>query len=127
MLLEPKANFSKAFRGTVPVVEVEQRSTSVFVVRLREATTADLAEALAQQLNREVVQAARFVILDLTGLCSMSCSMLQTLVEFRRDLAWRGGEVWLAGLQPAVWSALRLANQDRYFSIRDSVAQVFAS
>ena len=37
------------------------------------------------------------------------------------------GEVWLAGLQPAVWLALRQANRDRLFSIRDSVAQALAS
>jgi hypothetical protein len=41
-------------------------------------------------------------------------------------LSWRGGEVWLAGLRPAVWLALRRADQDQRFTIRASVAQVFA-
>jgi hypothetical protein len=40
--------------------------------------------------------------------------------------SWRGSEVWLAGLKPAVWLALQAAGLDGRFPIRDSVAQVFS-
>lgn len=124
--LEQRVYLSEAFPATDLDVEVEERSSSIVVVRLR-GQAAEAADDLAQALQSSVVPATRFVIVDLAALKSISRAALQTLVAFRRSLCWRGGEVWLAGLQPDVWLALRRANYDKLFSIRDSVAQVFAS
>jgi anti-anti-sigma factor len=125
MLLEPKAPFSELFAGASLEVEVEERSPSIVVVRMRGEAVA--ANELEEHLDVAAIQRAHFVVLDLTGLSCLRAAAVQTLVEFRRTLCWRGGEVYLAGLQPAVWLALHAANQDKRFSIRSSVAEIFAS
>jgi anti-anti-sigma regulatory factor len=126
MLLEQNARFAEAFAGVTLKAEIEQCSPSIIVVRLRGEAVSDLTDDLARQLYLPAVQTALFAILDMSELTSISPEAPQTLVEFRCALCCRGGEMWLAGLQPAVWLALRAANQDQRFAIRDSVAQVFA-
>jgi anti-anti-sigma factor len=123
--LEPTANFSELFAGAALEIEVEERALSIVVVRLRgEAVSAD---ELEHHLQSSAVCSALFVVLDLAGLSCIRGEALLALVEFRRTLCWRGGEVCLAGLQPAVWLALRNANLDKKFSIRASVAEIFVS
>jgi anti-anti-sigma factor len=86
----------------------------------------DQADDLAGQLESAATHDPRFVTLDLAGLSFISRAALASLVGFRREQCWRGGEVWLAGLQPRVWLALHVAGLDRLFTVRDSVAGVFA-
>jgi len=102
-------------RGTLEV-ETEEQSPAVVVIRLHGEAASNLVDDLTQQLKQSVGHAGRFVILDLAGLRSICGTTLQTLVEFRRLLAEQGGDVWLAGLQPAVWLALRWANPDELFT-----------
>jgi anti-anti-sigma regulatory factor len=66
------------------------------------------------------------VILDLARLNFLSTAALGCLNTFRRKQCWRGSEVWLTGLKPAVWLALHAAGLDGRFAIHDSVAQVLA-
>jgi anti-anti-sigma factor len=69
-------------------------------------------------------QGSQFVILDLAGLTVVDGAALATLAQLSRCLGRKGGEVWLTGLQPAVWLALRVTGLERLFTIRASWAQV---
>jgi anti-anti-sigma factor len=113
-------------RQAALAVEVEVASPSIVVVRLCGAADADEVEVLTRHLESAARRDPRFVILDLARLNFLSPAALGCLNEFRRGQAWRGGEVWLAGLQPAVWLALHAAGLGGRFPVRDSVAQVFA-
>jgi anti-anti-sigma factor len=107
-------------------VEVEVLSSSIVVVRLFGAADADQVEVLTRQLESAARLNPRFAILDLARLNFLSPAALGCMEEFRREQAWRGSEVWLAGLKPVVWLALHAAGLDGRFPVRDSVAQVFA-
>jgi anti-anti-sigma factor len=107
-------------------LEVEVPFPAVVVVRLCGAADADQVDVLTRQLESAVRQDPRFVILDLARLNALSPAALGCLEEFRREQCWRGSEVWLAGLKPAVWLALQAAGLGGRFPVRDSVAQVFA-
>jgi serine/threonine-protein kinase RsbW len=113
-------------RQAALAVEVEVPSPSVVVVQLCGAANADEVDVLTRHLQSAVTQDARFVILDLARLNFLSPAALGCLDEFRRGQAWLGGEVWLAGLQPAVWLAFHAAGLGGRFPVRDSVAQIFA-
>src|SRR5262245_22454969 len=127
MLAEKGVAGSEVFPGAALEAEVEWHSPSVVVVRPDGESASGPGGGLARHLRLPAVQAARFVILDLASRTSLDGAGLRALVEFRRGQGRRGGEVWLVGLQPAVWLALRRANQDERFTIRDSVAQALAS
>jgi anti-anti-sigma factor len=107
-------------------VEVEAPSPSIVVARLCGAVDADQVDVMTRQLESAVRQNPRFVILDLARLNFLSPAALGRLEEFRRARCWRGSEVWLAGLKPGVWLALRAAGLDGRFPVHNSVAQVFA-
>jgi anti-anti-sigma factor len=107
-------------------VELENHSPSIVVVRVSGEADRDQADYLARQLDSATKEAPRFVILDLTRLNFLSSAALGCLEGFRREECWRGSEVRLAGLKPAVWLALQAAGLDGRFPIRDSVAQVFS-
>ena len=107
-------------------VEVEAPSRSIVVLRLCGAADAAQVEVLTQELESAVRRNPRFVILDLARLNFLSPAALGRLEEFRREQCWRGSEVWLAGLKPGVWLALHAAGRGGRFTVRDSVAQVFA-
>src|SRR6516165_7136385 len=102
-------------------VEVEVPAPSIVVVRLCGAADADQVDDLKRQLESAVWRNTCFVILDLARLDFLSPEALDCLDEFRRDQCWRGGEVWLAGLQPAVWLAFHAAGLDRRFTVRASL------
>src|SRR5262249_8041466 len=106
-------------------VEVETPSRSIVMARLRGTAYADQVEVLARHLESAVRQGPCFVVLGLAPLSCLSPAALGYLEGFRREQGRRGSEVWLAGLQPAVWLALRAAGLDGRFPVRDSVAQVF--
>jgi anti-anti-sigma factor len=124
--IERKTNEFEAFPTSSLEVEIENHSPSIVVLRVRGQADADQADYLAWQLESATKQAPRFVILDLARLNFLSSAALGCLEEFRREQCWRGSEVWLAGLKPAIWLALHAAGLDGRFPIRDSVAQVFA-
>jgi anti-anti-sigma factor len=107
-------------------VEVEVHSRSIVVVRLCGEVDVDQVDDLTRHLESAAERSPHFVILDLARLNFLSSPALGCLEEFRREQCWRGSEVWLAGLKPAVWWALRAAGLDGRFPIRDSVAQLFA-
>ena len=123
---ERRTTAFEAFPTTSLEVEVENPSPSIVVVRVSGEAEADQADYLARQLESATKQAPRFVILDLARLNFLSSAALSCLDRFRRKQCWRGSEVWLAGLKPAVWLALQAAGLDGRFPIRDSVAQVFS-
>src|SRR5262245_17294959 len=107
-------------------VEVEIPFPSIVVVRLVGAAGADQVDDLTRQLESAARQDPYFVILDLARLNYLSLAALGCLEEFRRAKGRRGSEVWLAGLQPAVWLALQAAGLGGRFAVRASVAEVFA-
>jgi anti-anti-sigma factor len=107
-----------------PEIEVEERDSAVAVVRTRGATSGD---ALAQQLREVASRAPQFMVLDLAGLESVDGRALDALKQVRRQMARAGGEVWLAGLRPQVWLALRAQGLDQRFPIYDSVEQAMMS
>jgi anti-anti-sigma factor len=116
----------KAFPTSTLEVEIENHSPLIVVVRVSGEADPDQADSLTRQLESAVTQNPRFVILDLAHLYFLTWEALGCLENFRREQCWQGSEVWLAGLQPAVWLTLQTAGLDRRFPIRDSVAQIFA-
>ena len=124
--LERQTNDLEAFPTSSLEVEIENHSPSIVVVRVSGLAHTDEADYLARQLESATKQSPRFVILDLARLNFLSSAALACLEEFRREQCWRGSEVWLAGLTPAVWLALNAAGLNGRFPIRDSVAQVFS-
>jgi anti-anti-sigma factor len=124
--IERLTNEFETFSPSSLEVEVENHSPSIVVVRISGEADPDQADYLAQQLESATKDAPRFVILDLARLNYLSSAGLDCLEQFRQEECWRGSEVWLAGLKPAVWLALQVAGLDGRFPIRDSVAQVFA-
>jgi anti-anti-sigma factor len=124
--IERRTTECEAFATTSLEVEVENPSPSIVVVRVSGLAHTDEADYLARQLESATKQSPRFVILDLARLSFLSPAVLSCLDRFRRKQCWRGSEVWLAGLNPAVWLALHAAGLDGRFPIRDSVAQVLA-
>ena len=125
--IERKTSEFEDFPTSSLELEIESHSPSIVVVRVSGEADAGQAGYLARQLEAAAKQAPRFVILDLARLNFLSSAALGCLEAFRRQLCWRGSEVWLAGLTPAVWLALNAAGLNGRFPIRDSVAQVFAS
>jgi anti-anti-sigma factor len=119
-LLERNVRLPEAFPQTSLEFDVEDLGASVVLVQVRGAATGEQADDLNEQLRSFLIQGLPFVILDLTGLSFVSPSALQTLAEFSRDFGRRGGEVWLVGLQAAVWLALHRAQLGRLFTIRVS-------
>jgi anti-anti-sigma factor len=99
----------------------------VVVVHVRGEATGDQAAHLDEQLRSLLRLGTQFVILDLSSLTLVAPAALATLAELSRELGREGGEVWLAGLQPAVWLALHVAGLDRLFTIRASRAEALAS
>jgi anti-anti-sigma factor len=129
MLTIPSERHTKAIEAFPPStleVEIENHSPSIVVVRVSGEAEPDQADDLARQLESATQQDPRFVILELAGLTFISRAALARLEQLRREQCWRGSEVWLAGLKPAVWLALHAAGLDGRFPIRSSVAQVFA-
>jgi anti-anti-sigma factor len=124
--IERRTTDFEAFPTTSLEVEVENLSPSIVVVRVSGLAHADEADYLARQLESATKQAPRFVILDLARLNFVSSAALSCLDRFRRKQCWRGSEVWLAGLKPAVWLALHAAGLDGRFPIHDMVDQFFA-
>jgi anti-anti-sigma factor len=125
--IERKTSEFEAFPASTLEVEIENHSPSIVVVRVSGEADPEQVDYLARQLGSATRQGPRFVILDLARLSLLSSAALGCLEDLRREQCWRGGEVWLAGLTPAVWLALHAAGLDGRFPIRDSVAQVFAS
>jgi anti-anti-sigma factor len=107
--------------------EIEDLGSSVVVVRVRGQAGCDHAVDLNEQLKLSMKPGTQFIILDLAELHFVGPEALQILAEFGRDVGQQGGEVWLAGLQPAVWLALHNACLERLFTIRASLAEALSS
>ena len=107
--------------------EIADLGSSVVIVRVRGEAGCEHAVELNEQLKSSRKPGAQFIILDLAELHFVGPESLQTLAEFGRAFAQQGGEVWLAGLQPAVWLALHNARLERLFTIRTSLAQALSS
>jgi anti-anti-sigma factor len=125
-LLEQTIRLPEFFPQATLEFEVEQHGHLV-VVRVHGEATGDQADQLDEQLNRSLGPGTQFVILGLLGLALLGPAALATLSDFTRQFRRTGGEVWLAGLQPAVWLALHGARLDRLFTVRASLAQALAS
>jgi anti-anti-sigma factor len=106
-------------------VEVEAPARAIVVVRLCGVADVEQVDDLTRRLESAVAQGPRFVVLDLARLDFLGPAALGCLEELRRKQCWRGCEVWLAGLKPAVWLALHAAGLGGRFPVRDSVAQAF--
>jgi anti-anti-sigma factor len=107
--------------------EVDCIGRSTIVVHIAGEATCDEASALDVQLRSSMRPGVQYVILNLADLTVAGPAAIQVLAEFARGLGRQGAEVWLAGLQPAVWLALQVARLDRLFTIRASVAHALAS
>jgi anti-anti-sigma factor len=107
--------------------EVEHLTHAVVVVRVHGEVACEQAHELNEQLRSSLMSWPQFVILDLAKVRYVGPLALETLAELSRDVSQQGGEVWLTGLQQAVWLALHAAGLDRLFAIRTSLAQALAS
>jgi anti-anti-sigma factor len=127
LLLEANARALGSLPQAPLEIAVEDRGSSVVVVQIRGEATCDQAARLGELLRSALRPRARFVILDLPGLTHVGPAALTTLADWSRQLRRTGGEVWLAGLQPALWLALHDAGLERLFTLRASVAQALTS
>jgi anti-anti-sigma factor len=127
IVLERNVRPAESFPQGFLEFSVEDLGCSVVVIHVRGEATCDLAADLDDLLRSSLGPDLQFVILNLAALSCIDPSALQTLAEFVRDVRRRGGEVWLAGLQPAVWLALHAARLERLFTIRATLAQALAS
>ena len=107
--------------------EIEDLGSSVVVVRVSGQASCEHAVDLNERLKLSMKPGTQFIILDLAELHFVGPESLQILAEFGRAVRQQGGEVWLAGLQPAVWLALHNAGLERLFTIRASLAQALSS
>ena len=80
-------------------------------------TSPDLRERLLQLVQ----QRPQRVILDLAGVGYMDSSGVGTMVEFKRYLERREGQLVLTGLQPRVRSLLEITRLDQFFTIAANV------
>jgi anti-anti-sigma factor len=126
-LLERKVGLPESVPQATLESDVEDLGDAVVLVKVRGEATGDRAADLDEQLRSSVRPGTRFVVLDLAGLTFIHPSALGALARFSRDLSRRGGEVWLASLQPAVWLALQVAGLARLFTIRTSLARALSS
>ena len=127
LLLEANARALESLPQAPLEIAVEDRGSSVVVVQIRGEATCDQAAHLEELLRSALRPRTRFVILNLPELTHVGPSALTTLADLSRQLSRTGGEVWLAGLQPALWLALHDAGLERLFTIRASVAQALTS
>jgi anti-anti-sigma factor len=86
-----------------------QRGPHFLRVAIRGEASFDQAEVLSAHLLRLPLDGHSLVVLDLSGLTSLSCLAMGALVEYRRGLWRRGIEVRLANIQAPVWLALERA------------------
>jgi anti-anti-sigma factor len=107
--------------------EIEKLGDSVAVVRIRGEADSENAVELGEQLKLRRKPGSQFIILDMAELRFIGPEALQVFAELAKDACQRGGEVWLTGLQPAVWLALHSARLDRMFTIRESLTVALSS
>jgi anti-anti-sigma factor len=125
-LLERNVGLPGSFPQATLKLEVEDLGDAVVVVQVRGEATGDQLADLDKQL-RCLKLGTPLVMLDLAGLTLVGRASLATLAELSRDLRRDGGELWLTGLQPAVWLALQVAGLARLFTIRATLAQALSS
>jgi anti-anti-sigma factor len=88
-------------------------------VAIRGEASFEQAEVISAQLLRIPLGPYSLVVLDLAGLTFISSLAMGALVDYRRGLARRGIEVWLANVQPQVWAALESAGLGTLFKAVD--------
>jgi len=91
------------------------------VVRLKGDVDLRTSPDLRERLLQLVEQRPERVILDLAGVGYMDSSGVGTMVEFKRHLERRDGQLVLAGLQPRVRSLLEITRLDQFFTIAANV------
>src|SRR5262249_5260351 len=121
-LLERTVGLPEPFPQASLEWDVEGLGDAVVLFQVRGAATGEQMADLDRQL-RCLRPGTPFVILDLAGVTRVDGAALARLAQWSRDLGRQGGEVWLTGLRPAVWLALRVAGLERLFTIRSSLAQ----
>jgi anti-anti-sigma factor len=119
------ANAVETLDRAILEADIKICSHSIVVVELRGEADAGQVDFLTEQLELSARRNPAFVILDLAELCLIGPEALASLESFRRQRRRQGGEVWLAGLQPAVWLAIHAAGLGEKFPIRGSLAAVF--
>lgn len=63
------------------------------------------------------------IVLDLAGVTYMDSSGVGTIVELKRKVERRKGELLLAALQPRVRSVFEITKLDSFFTIADTVEE----
>jgi anti-anti-sigma factor len=126
LLLERKVHRPTSVTQGPLALGIRDLGCSVFVIYVRGKAPCELAADLSELLHSSLSPGPQFVILDLAGLAYGGPAVLQTLAALARDVCRQGGEVWLTGLQPAVWLALHTARLEHLFTIRASLAQALA-
>ena len=61
------------------------------------------------------------LIIDLAGVSYMDSSGVGTMVEIKRLVERKGGQVVLANLQPRVRAVFEITQLDKFFTVADSV------
>ena len=91
------------------------------VVQLKGEVDLRTSPDLRERLLQLVEQRPERVILDLAGVDYMDSSGVGTMVEFKRYLERREGQLVLTGLRPRVRSLLEITRLDQFFTIAANV------
>ena len=108
---------------TVSVAARESDGGPYTLVEIAGEADVTNTEDLRRQLEAEVSQQPRTLIIDLSGLRFMDSSALHALLGVNRAMDRQGGVLALVSPQAAVAKILRLTTADRLIPVFDSVAE----
>jgi anti-sigma B factor antagonist len=111
---------------TVSVTARESAGEPYTLVQITGEADVTNTDQLRRQLDAEVSQRPRMLIIDLSGLRFMDSSALHELLRVNRALDRQGGALALVSPQAAVAKILRLTTADRLIPVFDSVAAAAA-
>jgi anti-anti-sigma factor len=106
-------------RGGRPTIRVRtlEGSTIVEVLDVEDLFTQDDIGELARQFRRLVESGHTRLVLDFSGIRSMSSDVLGTLAGLHRQLEEVGGRLGVTRPNPAIRDMLRICRLDRYLEV----------
>ena len=93
------------------------------VVVLRLEGTIDDFPALIQDVDNQIANGTRRLVIDLGALPMINSAALGYLISARKNMESQGGEIALCELQPAIVRILEMTNLDTVFPAFQSVEE----
>jgi anti-anti-sigma factor len=96
---------------------------TALVLKLTGALSVAEAEEFERQFPALVRNRHKRIILDLTDLALLTSAGIGSMIRLQRQMLDAGGDVRLAGVQPAIADVLRKARLDQVFGLFGTVAE----